>query len=591
MGEGLIRRLAEFPKAYLGLGFLLGGYLHFAKGIGMDLKAPTDHNFGIERLAYSLGALLTVGFWGVGYGFLQTARRLKEPIFENYLRYLKMPYVDFPRLLETGFKEDIEGKIALLKEQREIFRNEGLLNLRIGGLYFKLGKLEEGIENLQLAFNDISIDDFKGFIEYEKELYSFFSRLVNQRRAEKYPDDISNYFGFISAALLTGKFNEAVDCFGKLSERDLDSRVELNILYSMFLDSLERRKFQGEKIDAKSEEQWKRTVELILKRTDLEFRTIGVDSRNRVLEIGPSTFLKNTFVIKTGENKKELEKGNKINRGLYKLGERELGRYVLKLARSLNFCEVDGVCYDVSQRKPLRNLEEAFENSSDIEKSRKIVEALKNQRKIHEVSRLGLNGRVFEIDGINVELDYYDFDANLRRRVFKRFGENQRGVELEEAVVKEVSRFNGKFDCVLNGDLAISNILDDGSIIDYEKACIGIPTIDAATTLEDPKNGKIGRDGLFKDYYLDSIDGSERDLLEESYKPIGVFVSICQTGSKFAQAQKHRENGNLERAEQDIKRSKKFAIQVIEKANPDVKDKFVKYLRSCDKAKELATVL
>ncbi len=592
MGEdnGLMRKLSEWPQLMLYLGFLSGGYLHFGKGIGFGGEVQSRDAF-LERTGYSMAAMLAVGFFFTMYGFFCTSKRLKEPVLENYLKYLSMPYVDFPKLLELNKKEDVAGKIDLLEEQKKIFKHEGLLDLKIGGLYFKLGELERGIDKLRSAFQDISRDDFDGFIEIEKKVYSLFTKIVNLEKMERNPKNIENYFNFIAASLLGGNLEEAAGCFQKLSNLDLENRLEFNILFSLFLDSTAEnplnRKIR-EKEEYKSSEQWKKTIRLILGNKALQFLSFGVDSRNRILEIGPNEFLRSTFAFKTGKNEEELSRGFYVNLGLKKLGEKVLGKGELKLIRGLDFFEVEGEFYDVSQRKPSKNLEDLFDDVKvSIDKGRYIVQALRNQRKIHEVSREGIKKEYFTIDGIKVKLKEYDYRETLERRLIKRFGENRKGEELVEAIVESVMPYTKEFSCLINGDLAISNIFDDGTVFDFERACIGNPVIDAATTLEDPKNGKIGRTGMFRDFYLENVDGREREFLEESYLPHSVFISACQTGSKFAQGIKKRENGEIEKSEKDFERSNGFVRQVLDKGNPEIKDRFIGYLKSSDQGKEL----
>ena len=592
MGENLLRRIK--PEIMLGLGAISTCLLYFGKGFGFDFR-KLDYGTFTERLWYTLGAVAANTFFGVMYGFLVTAKRLKDPLIRNYLTYLSMPYTDFPRLLEADQKDDVRAKIDLFESQKRIFKHEGLLDLKIGGLYLKLGELERGIGKFRDAFKDISNDDFDGFIEVEKEIYSFVSRRISSKKIERNPKDLENYFNYISVSLLTGKINEAVNCFEKLTDLDLDSRVELNLLFSLFLDSLEEHKDRfKDKGEIKSgSEQWKKTVGLVLDSEELEFKSLGVDSRNKVLEIGPSEFLRSTFVFKTGEDEEELRRGFEVNSGIYSLGEKVLGKGVLKLARSLSFVQYnEGAYYDVSQRKPLKNLEEAFdETKTGFEKTRIIIDALKNQRKIHKVSKEGIKKGCFEAGKVRVHLNQYDYIGNLHRRLLNRLGKSQKGEELCSAIAEEMSKFSGKFDTVINGDLAISNLLEDGTVIDFEKAAIGNPLIDVATTLEDPKNEKMARENLFRDHYLEGVDGVEREFLEESYSPHKLFVSVCQTGSKFAQAQKKRQEGRLHMAEKDIERSKEFILRAIEVAKPKIKDKFVDYLRSSENAKELIDIL
>jgi aminoglycoside phosphotransferase (APT) family kinase protein len=120
---------------------------------------------------------------------------------------------------------------------------------------------------------------------------------------------------------------------------------------------------------------------------------------------------------------------------------------------------------------------------------------------------------------------------------------------------------------------------DAARVLDFEKAAIGNPMIDAVTTLEDPKNGNVNREKIFREVYLRGYGILEREFLEESYQPHAVFVSACQVGSKTNQG--------------DIKRAKGFARNVIKKSSSRVKDSFVKYLRSIEgeKARELQKIL
>ncbi|MEK6936541.1 MAG: hypothetical protein AABW58_00550 [Nanoarchaeota archaeon] len=593
MGErkGLIHLLgdyAEISSICLGAG-ITTGLLH----IGGKLDFSKISEYDIKNLSL-IGSLYGLAIFG-SYVFLKICNIIKDPVIRNFVEGLYFAFNSTLTLTRAERIGDLEEMIKILDETRRFFRNESEVDFGIGVLKIKQGKIEDGIDYFKKYLDDPLVKH-KGPGIIEKFVYSKRKR-ESEEKKRKNPKDIIPYFELISNEIRQPNIKDGLWWWKEVCKLDLEGKVEINILFALFLDYLEknREKLSGKSIyfpHRESEDQWRKTVKLILER-DFKFESIGIDSRNEVLEIGPSQFLRNAFVFKRGDKKEELKRGFDVNLGLYKLGEKVLGKEELKLVRSLYFADdINGKTYDVTQRKPWRNLEDVFDEvDSDYEKSRLLVTALRNERRIHEISRVGLRNSGFEFDGVKADLRPYDYGETLNRRLIERFGRNQRGVDLTEAIIKETAPYSGRFTSLINGDLAISNLLEDGTVIDFEKASIGNPVIDAITTLEDPKNGSTGKRWLFNQYYLENVEGEEKEFLEESYKPHAAFISMCQTGSKFAQAEKKRKEGKTEQAEKDMERSRGFARQVVERGSSEVKDKFVKYLRSSDRAKELCSVI
>ena len=82
--------------------------------------------------------------------------------------------------------------------------------------------------------------------------------------------------------------------------------------------------------------QWEKAIKLILEEQDLEKRFEKIaDSRNEVLEYGPSKFLKNTFVFKRAVKGDELRGDYLTNLFLYELNRKS--NEGLKLAKPLKF--------------------------------------------------------------------------------------------------------------------------------------------------------------------------------------------------------------------------------------------------------------
>ncbi len=595
----LLGDYAEISSLLIGGGFTTTLLQSTGK---VDFQRISDYD--VNQLV-QIGGMCGLAVLGA-YIFLKAASLVREPVLKNFFKLIYYTFYTKSRFLGLERDNNSEGLIKLIEENRPFWRHESGLDLEIAKIKLKKEKIDDSIEYFRRFFRD-PIRTFSGPEILERIVYSSLRKKAIDK-IRKDPRNVKSYFDLIDTYLTRGEIKEGVEVWDALCTLSLDGKVEFNVLLALFLEAIEKNM---EKLKEKrfslpkftSEEQWKRTIEIIINR-NLEFCEIGVESRNKVLEIGPSEFLKNTFVFKRGENKGELRRGFGVNSGLYRLGEKILGKDELQLVRSLYFADdIAGLAYDVSQRKPLRNLDDAFDKiDSDLGKARLLVKALKNERKIHEISREALRDGCFEVDDIKIELKPYDYTETINRRLLGRFGSSQKGTDLTEIVVDEISPYSERFECILNGDLAISNLLEDGSVIDYEKACIGNPVIDAVTTLEDPKNGRTGKNWLFKHYYLDQVDGREREFLEESYKPHAVFISMCQTGSKFEQAQRKRDQAgkaknefdkakSLEKAEKDIERSRGFARQVIEKASPKTKDRFVNYLRSSEKATEIICAL
>lgn len=579
--RNLIQKLGD----YAGVSSLLFGGLTASYLYG--LKGTSDGQNEILPWVYPLG--IFAGIY-LAYDFLTTCRRLNEPVMKNYL------FIAFnPEYLYIGSKsfkekneEDIKKLIKFSEKERKRFRFQSSIDLGLGSLYIQKREFETGISYFKKGFENISNQDFRMSILEKISVYLF--KRQHKKLLNKNPNNIDHYFSLIDAGLRSGNLEESVNYWKKLCNLDLDKRIEFNVLFALFIEAT-----KSTKINLNSEEQWKYTSELAIKKgKDLKKIT---DSRNAVLELGPTEFLKSTFVFKKNITKddfkamEDLKRDFEINKELYKLTEIDKE---IKVARPLAFFEdINGYAFDVTQRKPLKNLEDVFENASDEQKTQMLKSALENERRIHKASKEKIKfeeGTHIENNGIyfgNVKLSNYDYRAQLKRRLLERVGVNNEGQDLIETILEElispINRINDKrYNTLIHGDLALPNLLEDGTEIDFEKAAFGNPIIDVTTTLEDPKNNNVNRE-LLKDYYLNSYVSEEKELLNESYNIHSLFVSACQVGSKLSQSEKSKTNNELEKARKHIERSIGFQNQVLERSSPKVKDKFVKYIRSSDK--------
>ncbi|MBI2672384.1 hypothetical protein HYX16_05605 [Candidatus Woesearchaeota archaeon] len=558
-------------KISLGLGALLGVTADYFLGEERKYIFPKEYASAMFGMAVS----------AMAFAYFKSLTAFKDPVFRNSFKvFLKSPVW----LAKKAFfeeKKEYDKLISLLEESRPYFKSEAGIDLQIGSILVKKGDIEGAVESFKRFFQNFSSQRppswfFESVILAEKK-YEAQIKMGNN------PIDTENYFDLIDIGLRSGNIKAGAHYWSRLCDIELEERKDLNVLYAMFLDSLEKNKknLQGKDVimpaETKPKMQWEKSLSLILSEEGIEekFRKIA-DSRNEVLEYGPSKFLRSTFVFKRGKNEEDLRKGYLVNLFLENLNQK------IKLAKSLIFLpEHNGLAYDISRRKPLRNLEDLFNELTDAEKEPTLCEALANESIIHRASREIIKEAEeyhLSADGIEpVVLKRFDYIKALKRRLFDRLGINQSGIAFLSYL--ELDKYKEFVLSLINGDLAISNILEDGTVLDFEKAAIGNPMIDVITTLEDPKNGNVSREKIFREVYLRDYGTLEREFLEESYKPYAVFVSAYQVGSKTHQG--------------DIKRAKGFAINVMEKSSSKVKDSFARYLRSLEteKARELQEVL
>ena len=93
MGEGLIRRLAEWPKlGASGFGLLLAAYVYF-----VDRHIHGEQT--VPNWMYPAGFF--AGF-GLANDFLKVARSIEDPIIGNYLKYFVSPHTNLSGLLFSG---------------------------------------------------------------------------------------------------------------------------------------------------------------------------------------------------------------------------------------------------------------------------------------------------------------------------------------------------------------------------------------------------------------------------------------------------------------------------------------------------------
>ena len=588
----LADKLSRYSPAALIGGAALCAYLYFAHGFGIDFnqKFKSREDF-LEKFGYSVTGFAAAIAGGVAYGFMQQSKMLKPPLLKNYLKLLSTHSVDAVEALELEKKDDIEGKIRSIEKKRKIFRYEGLLDLEIGSLCIKNGEIERGIDHIKRSFEEISEKDYGGLIEVEKRLAHFFIKRKKERKIKENPKDIESYFNMIAFGILSGNFKESCSYWDRLCEIESGEKKDLNVLYALFLDTLHENRIELKRNkvilpeEIKPVARWRKSINLLFSEKGIEkkFKKIA-DSRNEVLEYGPSRLIKDTFVFKRGTDNERLRKGFTVNLFLNDINESG----ELKLSVPLRFLTFSsGNSYDISRRKPMKTLEEAFENASHEEKEAMLKRDLLNQAKIHSAARHKMKRRPFftiNMDATKIPemipLDAYSIPDNLERRLIRRLGKSAEGDKFIGDITYGLEKHVNCCPGLIHGDLAISNVLEDGTILDWETASRGNPLIDVVTSLEDPKNGDIdGKELFFKDYIPNFEDPEKEFLDEEGYNKFSAFISACQVGSKINQG--------------DIERAKGFALKVIEKSEPKVKDSFVRYVRSSERkeAKELQKVL
>ncbi len=261
------------------------------------------------------------------------------------------------------------------------------------------------------------------------------------------------------------------------------SNEDVEIIHAMFSTATR---------EPDAEKAWKKIIE----RHEPEFKSVG-DSRNKVFEIPPK---KTLLIVKKGEG---LVREFDILKRIYNLLPPEERISVVPLAAY----GPDNDSTLITLRRNSPNLDSILGSKTEEERKKLAAQGLKRLQTLHS-----LDIHLFR---------EYDPLKELQRRLIKRFKE--KASTGPQRLLSAYEEFRAKFQLrqkPIHGDAYPSNVLEDGTILDLEKANKGDPWADYETFTTHPVLLP------FQNELLSGIDQTNRSFFT-------VHIPLCQTGSFY----------------------------------------------------------
>ena len=397
-----------------------------------------------------------------------------------------------------------------------------------------------------------------------------FNFRSSMRHVKEDPDDISSHIRAASHLYFEGR-DRQLKRFIKNSLNLNETLPELRFFYAMLLDE--------EKDVGLKERTWMHGLDLLLKQGD-KFEKIA-DTRNEVFEFGGSgDFLKHLFVFKRSGLRDPLLRDHVVCSSIYKgLWKSDARREFEVVPEPLHFFRHHGDhnYYNITKREDKVDLERLLESGEDIKEH--MVKAIENLVAVHAIgsAELETNGEYFiESKGMRVNLSAYDYIGELDKRLFERLGRSGKSERMLELYLNHLKKFN-HLEFLCHGDLYLSNVLEDGLVIDFDRAVVGNPSLDLGTLIDSAGSYSYEdvRD-LIDNHYLrffgsenSDWDDVREDITRNYFHLDRIHSLICEVGSKY-------KRGKIEKAREYIIRGSDYLTESDRK----LRDAFLDYVHS-----------
>lgn len=365
------------------------------------------------------------------------------------------------------------------------------------------------------------------------------NKRVDKRRAR--PANIQYQIGEAQAQYRHGHYRKGDKILEDVISQFPNYALELNVLAGNFAE------LYGQQQMAVS--RYEKAVQILERRNDLKdiFRKVG-EQRNESMQI-KSGLVDGALYVKRG---KDLTQEVRVNQLVYQALEEYAKHHGLSneficIARSLGFLEnFHGYDYHFTQRRAMQNLEDILKE--DLQHAEELFSAaIDHFARISALSTTSVNG----------EAKPYDYMSEFTRRVVgvnnERVGENQyleRFRDRFSESMRKIEPLQKEKQVLVHGDAGPTNVLGDGTIVDFEMACKADPTFDAVTIKERSLHEFTPDDvryliDCYNKYGIDSLSQHNLELLTMFNR---AHAAICEYGTAI-----HR--GKNERALQLLERS------------------------------------
>lgn len=390
-----------------------------------------------------------------------------------------------------------------------------------------------------------------------------------KRDIQKNPENVINYLQLSLAYIDLNKFDEAKILEGDI-ERRFPDNIDVKYLYALIEEGI------GEKESARR--RLKDVVDAIFRSRTIELKKMSIgDSRNQVFVYKPdsNSSISKSVVFKRGEDAGPIrhEYATNLLHYLAQIEEakkRGEGMAFVNVPQPIGFIKHKAYFYSINRMKDAKNLDEIFHYKDEEGRKRCILTGVINIARLHGVSTRELGGK--ESRTITYNGEYYDlnfknfnYEGELNRRIFDRVGRNIHSERITSMLLQGINDGHIASKQLLHGDYYGTQVLEDGTICDFETSCLGDPAVDISLFIGNP-----GYEGLFNmanavDIYIDEFceyqNGVKPSELLESIKSHDLFHSVCMFGSKHFHGDANNARKYFERAQRLAEERKLFDLK------------------------------
>ncbi|PIN86179.1 hypothetical protein COV19_06185 [Candidatus Woesearchaeota archaeon CG10_big_fil_rev_8_21_14_0_10_44_13] len=444
--------------------------------------------------------------------------------------------------LERGDYSNAEKKFD---EALAIFYKESASHHCLGVIRFKQGRFKEAEKKFLEA---LSIDGsygppYNGLALVYMEMKRFPEALYNMTSAIALePNRIIYRRNLVE---LLNKINSVDDVIGMCGDflKENPSFSGMNHILAMLLDFVYDSGEEAEPYYHKMIEMMKNDPNFMqnLRNYGNSTNPVKVDSFNPITE--------KMFFIKCNDGKRSMESEktrlkNEFAIKTFVSNALKMYNPASKIEKPVAFFgHSDGNIYLITKTEGRRNLrdagmEDGYDNPAMEEN---VLKCLLTLAEMHGVITKELDGtnKIDVFDGrreYKVVLGKFDYQHDLNRRLFDRFGHSKDSEKLSRLMLDFIRGETIGQDFFIHGDMYETNALEGGSIVDYEKCCLGDPTLDAAGTLNNP-SFNFDPMGPFEGYYNHFVECYDKQCkfadFKRSFFAHRFFYSIGFAGSRF----------------------------------------------------------
>lgn len=380
------------------------------------------------------------------------------------------------------------------------------------------------------------------------------------RSIEENPEDISyhlnksaHFYRLEDAA----KLKKIIETSTKANKKSPEARF----VYALMIDDLKDKAF--------SSKLWIDGLEMLIG-NGANFSRIA-ETRNEVLEFRGKEFFRKLLIFKRSQLREALFRDYFVNNVFYDESE--------NVPEPLHFLrhEEENKYYSITKREDKTDLERLAADGKDIQEH--VIQAIKNISKLHTIGLKYLNRdrHSIEKNGIQLDLSKYNYLNEFELRLLNRLGKSAKLDRLHRLYSQHIGKFESMgFLC--HGDLFLSNILEGGMIIDFDRTTIANPSLDLGTLIE--SSGEHNNEEVQRliDIYFENLSALENGNLRENvtrnyFQMDRIHILMCEVGSRF-------KRNKIDKAKKYVARVQNY----LNEQNIELKNAFVDYIYSVQPA-------